>query len=178
MRVFDTGMNSWQTVAHITILVAVPATSQGLSRVCDIICCNMRMYHSSMDMRELEHEFLSEFARSANEVIAVARERSLSAKQVNTFFHRWYHTMWRMRFLFHIFPVNQPTAQVVWDYCQRQFILGLLGKKLDISSDGALVLKHFDADPFGMQAGVLRQTIRRPAAASAPTPAPVPQVEH
>jgi hypothetical protein len=152
-------MNSWQTVAHITIPVAVPATNQGLSRIFDIIRRNMRMYHSSMAMREREHEFLSEFARSANEVVAVARERGLSAKQVNVVFRRWYHTTWRMRFLYRVFPVNQPAAQEVWDYCQRQFISGLSGKQLDVASDGALVLKHFDADPFGLQAGMLRQVI-------------------
>ena len=80
-------------------------------------------------------------------------------KQINTVFCHWYHMMWCMRFLFPIFPVNQPAVQVVWDYCQRQFILGLSGKKLDISSDGALVLKHFDADPFSLQADVVGQAI-------------------
>ena len=62
MCFFDTSMNSWQTVAHITIPVAVPATNRGLSHILDIIRQNMRMYHRSMEIHEQEHEFLSEFA--------------------------------------------------------------------------------------------------------------------
>ena len=80
-----------------------------------------------------------------------------------------------MRFLYHVFPMNQPAAQEVWDYCQRQFISGLSGKQLDVASDGALVLKHFDADPFGLQASVLGQAIPRPAATPAPAPSPAPK---
>ena len=43
-------------------------------------------------------------------------------------------------FSFLCFLVNMPAAQVVWDYCQRQFISRLSGKMLEVASDGALVL--------------------------------------
>ena len=50
--------------------------------------------------------------------------------------------------------------------------LGLSGKMLEVASDGALVLKHFDVDPFGLEASVLGQSIGQQAAQSAPAPAP------
>ena len=64
-----------------------------------------------------------------------------------------------------------PAAQVVWDYCQRQFILGLSGKMFEVASNGALVLKHFDADPFGLEASVLGQSIGQQTSQPASVPA-------
>ena len=102
----------------------------------------------------------------------MACDRDMTTKQINTVFRRWYHTTWRMRFLFRVFPVKMPAAQIVWDYCQRQFISGLSGKMLEVASDGALVLKHFDADPFGLEASVLSRSIGQQASQPAPDPAP------
>ena len=158
-------------IAHVTIPVTVPATHKGMSRVFDVIRLNMHLYHVSTDQKLREHNFLSEFSRSANELVQVALGRGLKQKQVTTIFRRWFHTTWRFRFVYRIFPVNMPYASVVWNYCERQFV-SAFGSQLGIGRSGGLLIREYASNPRALDASPQRENVPHTQASLPPPPAP------